>query len=143
MPVMPTAGCLVFRCPNRAERRGRCLLHAREMDRERRERSGHSLYDGRWKAAAKAFLALPENQRCAYCGSQAQCVDHKVAHKGRRDVFWDRAGWVPACLKCNTQKAIRTEGAFGRPVQAARGASRSPSRGAKTAAHGRTRHFGF
>lgn len=116
MPVAPKSGCLEPRCPRRAERRGRCLEHARGMDRERRQRGGHALYDGRWKGEAKRFLALPENRRCAYCGQPSECVDHKTAHKGRRDVFWDRSGWVPACIKCNSLKAIKSEGAFGRPI---------------------------
>jgi 5-methylcytosine-specific restriction enzyme A len=113
MPVAPKSGCLSPRCPHRAERRGRCLLHAREMDRERRERSGHSLYDSKWKAAAKTFLALPEHARCVYCGQPAGCVDHAIAHKGNRRLFWDRSNWRPSCLACNTKKGIREEGAFG------------------------------
>jgi len=41
-------------------------------------------------------------------------VDHKVAHKGDMKLFWDTANWQPSCQPCNTRKAIREEGGFGK-----------------------------
>ncbi|WP_216671362.1 hypothetical protein [Mangrovicoccus sp. HB161399] len=50
-------------------------------------------------------------------------VDHKVAHKGDKRLFWDRSNWQPMNRSCNSRKAIREEGAFGNPIRQAGGAS--------------------
>ncbi len=74
-------------------------------------------YTHEWDEAAKAFLALPGNERCACgCGRSADMVDHKVAHKGNRRLFWDRSNWQPMHHGCNTRKAIRQEGGFGNRI---------------------------
>ena len=73
-------------------------------------------YGGNWRKASKAFLALQENQRCACgCGRVANMVDHIRAPKGDQSLFWDRSNWQAFNLACNTRKAIRSEGGFGRP----------------------------
>ncbi|MFT8464061.1 hypothetical protein [Acetobacter persici] len=54
----------------------------------------------------KAFLALPENQRCVYCGSAESLT---VDHFPPRDFFLKRQfpeGYMyPACSACNTGKS--------------------------------------
>lgn len=46
-------------------------------------------------------------------------VDHRIAHKGNFRLFWDKSNWQPMTRACNSRKAIREEGGFGRPVAAA------------------------
>ena len=72
-------------------------------------------YDSKWERESKAFLAMPGNDRCACgCGRVADMVDHKVAHKGDKRLFWSRSNWQPFNLICNRRKAVREEGALGR-----------------------------
>jgi len=71
-------------------------------------------YSHQWRIASKAFLSLPENRCCAVCGAPATAVDHIIAHKGDNGLFWDRANWRPICIACNSRKAAREEGGFGR-----------------------------
>lgn len=53
--------------------------------------------------AAKAFLALPENQECKIkmkgCQGKAVCVHHVYGRTGVR--LHDKEGWLPSCAKCN------------------------------------------
>lgn len=118
---MPTIGrhfCLYPGCPAKVTSTAYCPEHARARDRARgtaRERG----YDARWDRAARAWLRKPENAFCVYCEAEgrtaaSECVDHFVPHKGDRALFWDRSNWRASCLRCNTQKAIRDEGGFGR-----------------------------
>lgn len=41
------------------------------------------------------FLAL--NPTCAVCGEVADEVDHIIAHKGDRELFYDPENWQPLC----------------------------------------------
>jgi 5-methylcytosine-specific restriction protein A len=41
-------------------------------------------------------------------------VDHIRAHKGNMLLFWDKTNWQPMRKGCNSRKAVRTEGGFGR-----------------------------
>jgi 5-methylcytosine-specific restriction enzyme A len=95
-------------CPCQRERKA-------QADRRRgtaRERG----YDSRWERESKAFLALPQNSRCACgCGRRADMVDHKRAHKGDMGLFWDRSNWTPKNRRCNSRKAASSEGGFGNP----------------------------
>lgn len=81
-------------------------------------------YTSSWRKASAAFLAQPGNERCACgCGRVANMVDHRIAPKGDQSVFWDRSNWQPFNVACNTRKAIRSEGGFGRPLAASHGQS--------------------
>jgi 5-methylcytosine-specific restriction enzyme A len=78
-------------------------------------------YDGKWERETAEYLARPENRRCACgCGRIADMVDHRIAHKGDRRLFWDRANWQPMNRRCNSRKAARREGGFGNPTHEAR-----------------------
>jgi len=46
----------------------------------------------------------------------ANVVDHIVAHKGDAALFWNRSNWQPMSDRCNSRKAVREEGGFGRPI---------------------------
>lgn len=63
-------------------------------------------YDSKWRKESKAFLALPENRYCACgCGRIADCVDHKIPHRGNMKLFWDRKNWQPlASSPCHTSR---------------------------------------
>ena len=64
-------------------------------------------YDGsRWRNARKWFLSQPENIFCAMCLKrgvevEAMVVDHKIAHKGSYELFWDVDNWSPLCTQCH------------------------------------------
>lgn len=75
-------------------------------------------YDREWERASKRFLALPGNDLCACgCGRVANVVDHKRAHKGDQQLFWDPANWQPMNRACNSRKNVREEGGFGREAR--------------------------
>lgn len=81
-------------------------------------------YDSKWEKESKAYLSRPENQLCACgCGQPADVVDHRVAHKGSKRLFWDRSNWQPMARGCNSRKAAAEKGGFGNPVTKGRGAS--------------------
>jgi 5-methylcytosine-specific restriction protein A len=74
-------------------------------------------YDSKWSRESKAFLASLGNPVCACgCGKPADMIDHKVAHKGDKRLFWSRSNWQPMNRRCNSRKAVLTEGAFGRRI---------------------------
>lgn len=43
-------------------------------------------------------------------------VDHISAPKGDQALFWDRSNWQAFNVVCNSRKAIKSEGGFGRAV---------------------------
>lgn len=105
-------------CPTKVAR-GRCLVHERAYDQQRGT-AHQRLYTTRWRTASKRWLAKAGRQLCVYCQAEgrvtaAECVDHEPAHRGDAKQFWDKRTWRPSCLACNTRKAIRQEGGFGRP----------------------------
>ncbi|UJX47173.1 HNH endonuclease [Xanthobacter sp. YC-JY1] len=102
------------RCPARVARKKAAEQAADAARPTARERG----YTTKWQKESKAFLAIPGHERCVHCGGVATLVDHKVAHKGDMKLFWSRSNWQPSCGRCNRAKAVREEGAFGRPVKA-------------------------
>lgn len=95
-----------------------------QRDRERKARHDATRgtarqrgYTRDWEKASKRFLARPENALCACgCGREADMVDHRIAHKGDPRLFWVETNWQPFNSICNRRKAVREEGAFGRPT---------------------------
>jgi 5-methylcytosine-specific restriction endonuclease McrA len=90
----------------------------RQRDRERNARyeakrpsARQRGYDSKWQREAKAFLAIPANRYCACgCGRIADCVDHKIPHRGDRRLFWDRSNWQPmASSPCHASRKQRLE----------------------------------
>jgi 5-methylcytosine-specific restriction protein A len=113
MPSMPPVHrASGWRPHPQAERERKALV-----DRHRPNAADRG-YDGKWQKESKAFLALPGNELCACgCGRAADMVDHKVAHKGDKRLFWSRANWQPMHRGCNSRKAILQEGGFGKPMR--------------------------
>lgn len=61
-------------------------------------------YDYRWQKAREQYLR--DNPLCAYCArngltAAASIVDHIVAHRGDKTLFWDQANWQPLCKLCH------------------------------------------
>lgn len=101
-------------CPCERQRKAHA---AAQYDKERGSAYQRG-YDKEWQRESKAFLARPENRLCACgCGRMANVVDHKLAHKGNRTLFWDRSNWQPMNRRCNSRKNVKHEGGFGRAPQ--------------------------
>jgi 5-methylcytosine-specific restriction endonuclease McrA len=114
MPMRPPRICS---CGYRIGAGALCpCQRAREKARPSARQRG---YDAEWQRESKLFLARPENRYCSCgCGRRADVVDHHVAHKGDRDLFWDRSNWRPMAFGCNSRKAAKQEGGFGHPRRA-------------------------
>ncbi|MCE5979070.1 HNH endonuclease [Pseudomonas sp. JR33AA] len=61
-------------------------------------------YDYRWQKAREQYLR--DNPLCVYCARQgrtaaASVVDHIVAHRGDKDLFWNQANWQSLCKPCH------------------------------------------
>jgi 5-methylcytosine-specific restriction endonuclease McrA len=115
---MPMIAPRLCRCSKTVPAGATCEYQvARNADYERRRGSARKRgYDARWERESAAFLARPENRFCACgCGRRADVVDHKVAHKGNQELFWDRGNWQPMAYGCNSRKAAQSEGGFGNP----------------------------
>ena len=66
-------------------------------------------YDSQWdKARADYLIAHP---RCQFCGGVATTVDHIIAHRGDRGLFWNPANWQPLCTPCHNSVKQRIENA--------------------------------
>jgi 5-methylcytosine-specific restriction endonuclease McrA len=113
MPSAPPRAC---RCGALVPAGKRCPRCTKQYDRTRgtaRERG----YDSRWERESEAFLALPQNRFCACgCGRLADMVDHRIAHKGDRALFWDKSNWQAMYNGCNSRKSVTEEGGFGRTI---------------------------
>ena len=68
---------------------------ARKVEADKRRPSASQRgYGAKWQRESKAFLALPQNRYCACgCGRIADCVDHKIPHRGDPKLFWSRSNW--------------------------------------------------
>lgn len=95
-----------------------CQVARQRAYEAQRGTSAQRGYDSKWQVASRAFLALPGNEFCACgCGRRADMVDHKIAHKGDKKLFWDRKNWQPFASYCNRRKNAKYEGGFGNPMR--------------------------
>lgn len=100
---------------------GYCPSHKREVKREvesRRESSTKRGYGYKWQKAREGYLR--NHPLCADHAARglyvrATVVDHKIPHKGDKDLFWDSDNWQPLCKACHDAKTAREDGAFGNP----------------------------
>lgn len=83
-----------------------CQIRQKAEADQRRPNANDRGYSSKWRRESKAFLALPENRLCACgCGRIADCVDHKVPHRGDMKLFWDRKNWQPlASSPCHASR---------------------------------------
>lgn len=75
-------------------------------------------YDRRWRKAREVFLKrhpLCECEECVRLGRvrQATVVDHKIPHKGDKNLFWDRNNWQAMAKQCHDRKTAKQDGGFG------------------------------
>lgn len=122
MPWKASNHCPAGHPPFKGRRCPECYAARKAAADARRPSARKRGYDSKWSRESKAFLALPGNQLCACgCGQVADMVDHRIAHKGDMRLFWDRTNWQPMNRRCNSRKAVLTEGAFGNPISEGRG----------------------
>lgn len=108
MPMRPPRVCS---CGRRVPVGQRCACR-KVKDRERpsaRQRG----YNSDWEREAKAFLALPGNERCA-CGQPATLVRHVISIRKRPDLRMVRSNWRPGCARCNAIDTARDKREAGR-----------------------------
>jgi len=64
-----------------------------------------------WRELRKTILAR-DGYVCAYCGQDADTVDHVVSVKESREMAMSPDNLVSACKRCNSMKGARSEGVF-------------------------------
>lgn len=105
---MPLKAARVCVCGNIVASYATCICQqSRKAEADKRRPSASERgYDGKWQRESKAFLALPQNRYCACgCGRIADCVDHKIPHRGDMKLFWDRSNWQPmASSPCHSSR---------------------------------------
>jgi 5-methylcytosine-specific restriction protein A len=85
----------------------------KEYDKHRPEH--HNMYNNtRYKRERIDFLKehpLCECEECVGLGRlwPATIVDHKIAHKGDYDLFWDWSNWQSMAKQCHDKKTGREE----------------------------------
>lgn len=75
-------------------------------------------YGSKWRRYSAEFIG--ENPWCCdpFNRHPGQCVPssvtgHRVAHKGNREMLWNRANHYALCASCNAYQCARFEGGFG------------------------------
>lgn len=109
---------IVCACGNSVPKGERCACKQKRDQAYEKQRGSAADrgYNRRWQKASRLFLQDPRNWYCACgCGRMADLVDHKIAHKGDKALFWDKSNWQPMAKGCNSRKAAATEGGFGNP----------------------------
>lgn len=89
------------RCPD-------CERESKVRAEERRPSATERGYNHDWRKARAQFLEV--HPTCCKCGAPATVVDHVVAHKGDRALFWERTNWQPLCRPCHQTKTNRSDG---------------------------------
>ena len=80
--------------------------------RTSKQTSGQRGYDYRWQQAREQYLM--EHPLCVFCQAEgravaANVVDHKIAHRGDQELFWDRDNWQSLCPPCHSSTKQREE----------------------------------
>lgn len=85
-----------------------------ERQRERKRRfdrtrpnSRQRGYTREWEKARAEFLRL--HPCCAFCGVDAQVVDHIKPHRGDKALFWDWNNLQALCMPCHDRDKQRLE----------------------------------
>lgn len=64
-----------------------------------------------WRDLRKKILAR-DGYVCAYCGNDADTVDHVHSIKNNPELAMSIENLVSACKRCNSMKGSRSEGVF-------------------------------
>lgn len=114
--------CKRFGCPN-VVTSGYCEQCSKaapanvvERDRGSAAKRGYGRAWQKMSAArlAKHSLCVDPYKRHTDRPVPATCTDHIAAHKGNMRLFWDPKNWQSLCDGCNSYKAVKEEGGFGR-----------------------------
>mgnify|MGYP002624165148 FL=1 len=74
--------------------------------------AGSRGYGRQWQKARKRFLAAhPLCEECMKNGRyvKATDVDHIIAHRGDKTLFWDRSNWRALCHSCHSKKTAKED----------------------------------
>ncbi|MBO0141600.1 HNH endonuclease [Agrobacterium sp. Ap1] len=66
-------------------------------------------YNHEWRKARVEYLAAYPYCAMPGCGKPASVVDHIIAHRGDRNLFWSRTNWQPLCAPCHNSIKQRQE----------------------------------
>ena len=86
--------------------------HAAKQFDEERASSFARGYDKRWAKARETFLrqhplcACPDCQEGKIRTIPATVVDHIIAHRGDKGLFWDESNWQPMSKQCHDKKTF-------------------------------------
>jgi 5-methylcytosine-specific restriction protein A len=118
--MLPPRPCTYPGCPALIIGKGsRCEKHKRQeakrYDRERGSAASRG-YDSRWQRARIVYLK--QNPLCIECQKDgrltpATVVDHKIAHKGNYELFWDVSNWQVLCAYHHNLKTAREDNRWG------------------------------
>ena len=73
----------------------------------RRPNSRGRGYTREWQRVRAEFLRL--HPFCAFCGAEANTVDHKTAHRGDMALFWRASNLQALCQPCHDSTKQRLE----------------------------------
>lgn len=111
----PLRRCTWPSCRNLVRDGSRCPLHAKQQQRQidaNRPNAHQRGYNHRWRKASAAYMQdHPLCEECERKGrvTAAQCVDHKIPHRGDEQLFWDSGNWQSLCQRCHARKTARGE----------------------------------
>ena len=117
MPNKLPRGCAQSGCPElTTDPSCKCPEHRKEQVKRYDKDRGSSYtrgYDRRWSKARIRFLS--ENPLCVMCMERgfenaATVVDHKKAHKGDPELFWDEDNWQSLCKPDHDRKTAKENG---------------------------------
>lgn len=118
MPNAAPRPCTWPGCPALVHGASRCPTHRRKVEQQRG--SAHSRgYTSAWTKARDAWLRLHPLCACPECDegrkryTAATVVDHKIAHKGDKRLFWDSSNWQSMAKPCHDRKTVIEDGGFG------------------------------
>lgn len=95
-------------------------LCACQLDRQRERKALHDRrrpsaaqrgYDSEWRKLRAEFIRL--HPFCAFCGAQAEHVDHKERHRGNRALLLSWTNLQSLCGHCHNSVKQRLERAAG------------------------------
>jgi 5-methylcytosine-specific restriction endonuclease McrA len=66
-------------------------------------------YNHEWRKARGEYLAMHPHCAMPGCGKPASVVDHIIAHRGDRNLFWSRTNWQSLCAPCHNSIKQRQE----------------------------------
>ncbi len=119
-PFAPPHPCAYPGCHTLVRGASRCERHRRREETSarrgpRRPSASSQGYGARWRKARESFLA--DHQFCEVCGRQATEVDHRKAHHGDPDLFWDQTNWQALCKACHSRKTAREDRRWGARIR--------------------------